>query len=106
MYRSWWFQLLIIFLTINVVVCSLERLPKTWKVVSVKVPPFNVDRFRSDNGKVDFQSQRSVQTFVKHLNRSFVKNSVTAGSRKPTKVVLLFGEKGAMDKAWEHILFI
>jgi cytochrome c biogenesis protein len=31
MYHSWWFQLLLILLAINLIVCSLRRLPKTLK---------------------------------------------------------------------------
>jgi cytochrome c biogenesis protein len=31
MYHSWWFQLLLILLAINLIICSLRRLPKTLK---------------------------------------------------------------------------
>ena len=31
MYHSWWFQLLLILLVINIIICSLRRLPKTLK---------------------------------------------------------------------------
>lgn len=46
MYRSWWFQLMLIFLTLNIVVCSIDRLPSLWKIVFVKIPPFRIARFR------------------------------------------------------------
>jgi len=34
MYYSWWFQLLIGLLTINIVVCTVKRWPAIWKIVS------------------------------------------------------------------------
>jgi cytochrome c biogenesis protein len=106
MYRSWWFQLLIICLTINVVVCSLERLPKTWRIVSVKVPPFNVDRFRSDNGKVDFQSQRSVQT-LREIFEPFISKKFSYSRVEETdKGVLLFGEKGRWTRLGAYIVHL
>ena len=46
LYHSWWFQFLILLLAINVLVCSLDRLPGVWKIAFVKVPPFNIDRFK------------------------------------------------------------
>jgi cytochrome c biogenesis protein len=33
MYHSWWFQLLLILLSLNLIICSLRRLPKTLKSV-------------------------------------------------------------------------
>jgi len=46
MYHSWWFQLLLVLLTLNIIVCSLDRLPAAWKIV-VKPPVFKPSRFLS-----------------------------------------------------------
>jgi cytochrome c biogenesis protein len=40
MYHSWWFQWLLLILTINLIVCSLKRFSSTWKVVTA--PPRTV----------------------------------------------------------------
>jgi cytochrome c biogenesis protein len=34
MYHSWWFILLLYLLTVNLVACSVKRLPRVWKMVS------------------------------------------------------------------------
>ncbi|RLC14745.1 MAG: cytochrome c biogenesis protein ResB, partial [Deltaproteobacteria bacterium] len=36
MYNAWWFLSLIIILCINIVVCSIERLSTTWKIIFPK----------------------------------------------------------------------
>ncbi len=54
MYQSWWFQMLIILLLINIIVCSIDRLSKTWKITFVKNPKFNVSRFRTLSNKEEF----------------------------------------------------
>jgi cytochrome c biogenesis protein len=46
MYHSWWFQLLLVLLTLNIIVCSLDRMPAAWKIV-VKPPVFKPSRFLS-----------------------------------------------------------
>ena len=33
MYHAWWYLLLLLLLCINIVVCSIERLSKTWKII-------------------------------------------------------------------------
>jgi cytochrome c biogenesis protein len=35
MYHSWWFILLLYLLTINLIACSIKRLPRVWKMVTV-----------------------------------------------------------------------
>jgi len=41
MYHSWWFMLLLYLLTVNLVACSIKRLPRVWKIVSE--PQFVMD---------------------------------------------------------------
>lgn len=61
MYHSWWFQMLIILLLINIIVCSIDRLSRTWKIIFVKNPQFNVSRFRSLSNKEEFVKDESPQ---------------------------------------------
>ena len=46
MYNAWWFLLLIVILCINIVVCSIERLSITWKIIFPKKIKFSLQRFR------------------------------------------------------------
>ena len=59
MYHSWWFQLLAILLTANIVVCSIERLSATWKIIFARNPSFNVSRFRKQPGGHTFTDSRT-----------------------------------------------
>ena len=75
MYHSWWFQFLLLLLTINVVVCSLDRLSATWKIVFVKIPSFNVSRFRGLSYREEFVENRSLEKLEKiyepYVSRGF-----------------------------------
>lgn len=46
MYHSWWFRLLLTILFLNIVICSIERLSSTWRVVWQKRPKFNRAQFK------------------------------------------------------------
>ena len=71
MYHSYWFQLLIVLLTLNIVVCSIDRLSTTWKIVSIKKPPFILSRFKSNAENEYFVDNRSAEQ-LKDVYESFV----------------------------------
>lgn len=41
MYHSWWFILLLYLFAANLIVCSLERLPRIWKIVREPIAPLS-----------------------------------------------------------------
>ena len=54
MYHSWWFRFLLVMLTANIVVCSMERLSATWKIVFIKTPIFRISQFKKLSNKEEF----------------------------------------------------
>lgn len=71
MYHSYWFQLLIVLLTLNIVVCSIDRLSTTWKIVSIKKPPFILSRFKNNADNEYFDDSRSAEQ-LKDIYEPFV----------------------------------
>lgn len=47
MYHSWWFVLLLYLLTVNLVACTLRRLPHDWKLMTEQVPTLDEAREKS-----------------------------------------------------------
>ena len=94
MYHSWWFQLLIILLTINIVVCSIDRMSANRRVLFVKKPSFKLSRFRNLKHNEKFTDERSPEqlkeTYQAFLNRHFRYNLVEATEHG----FAIFGEKG------------
>jgi len=58
MYHSWWFQLLMVLLTLNIIICSVDRLSATWKIVFAPNPRFKPARFRNTKHKEGFDDRR------------------------------------------------
>jgi cytochrome c biogenesis protein len=54
MYHSWWFRALILLLVVNIVVCSIDRLQATWKIIFVRNPRFNIARYRRLKNKAEY----------------------------------------------------
>ncbi len=54
MYHSWWFILLLYLLTVNLVACSIKRLPHIWKIIKNPVTIFDSSLEKSLPGVVSF----------------------------------------------------
>ncbi len=44
MYHSWWFVTLLVLFAMNLIICSLERLPRIWNLIKEPVKPLNPER--------------------------------------------------------------
>jgi cytochrome c biogenesis protein len=75
MYRSWWFQGLIIMLVINIIVCSIDRLQTTGRIIFTRHPKFNIGSYRNRKSRHDFKSNGDIDTikdnYYKYISKHF-----------------------------------
>ncbi len=55
MYHAWWFQLLLLMLVANIVVCSIDRLSSTAHIIFTRRPKYRIERFRKSTHQVRFE---------------------------------------------------
>ena len=60
MYHSWWFRALILLLVVNIIICSIDRLKATWKIIFNRQPRFNIARYRQLKNKDEFNLNEAV----------------------------------------------
>jgi len=94
MYHSWWFQFLLLMLTINVVVCSINRLSAVWKIVFVKTPSFDVSKFRNLAEKQELVINRATEDLKKIDDLLIPKGFGYRRVEKTDKGFCIFAEKG------------
>lgn len=104
MYHAWWFLALIGILCINIVVCSIERLSTTWKIIFPKKLMFNPERFRK---------QKNLETFMIRENAELISNdyekflSKTIGKviKETTETgAVLYAEKGRWTRIGVYVV--
>ena len=93
MYHSWWFQFLLLLLTINIVVCSIDRLSVTWKIVFIKNPKFNLSRFRKLSQKEVFDNKQKPKELVKVYESFISKHFGYTRAEETDKGLCVFAEK-------------
>jgi cytochrome c biogenesis protein len=95
MYHSWWFQILIVLLAANIIVCSADRISAQRKILFVRKPRFQAARFQNLPDRVEFEDERPPETlrglYLAHFSRKARAVQTEAGS---TEEFRLFGETG------------
>jgi cytochrome c biogenesis protein len=104
MYHSWWFQLLILILTANIVVCSLERLSSLWKILFVKIPTFDRSSFQKLKRKAGFVTARKVEDLKTEYAAYIGKRFAYLRTEETDKGFCLFAEKGRKTRMGVYIV--
>ena len=94
MYHSWWFQSLLLLLTANIVVCSIDRLSATRKILFVKKPSFRAAKFRDLKNRETFDDDRSSDQLTKLYLPYFKRGFRHSHLENTDKGFYIFGEKG------------
>ncbi len=106
MYGSWWFQLLIVLLTINIVICSIDRLSSTWKIIFVKVPSFKLSRFKSISFRKEFSDNRSPSELQSIYERAVSKGFGYVRVEQADRGYCIFAEKWRWTRFGVYIVHL
>jgi cytochrome c biogenesis protein len=94
MYHSWWFQLLLISLVINIIVCSIDRMSANRRILFVKKPSFKLPRFRNIKHREKFENNRAPE-HLKGLYQKLITRHFRYSHTETTENgVAIYGEKG------------
>ncbi|MEE8540441.1 MAG: cytochrome c biogenesis protein ResB, partial [Desulfobacterales bacterium] len=98
MYHSWWFQLLLLLLTANLTICSIERLRATWKIIFVKNPTFHISRFRKLPHKAEFEENRSPEKLIRLYDQFIAKRFRYSRRETTERGFCIYAEKGRLTR--------
>lgn len=94
MYHSWWFQLLIVLLTTNIIVCSIDRMSSNRRILFVRNPSFKLPRFRNLKHRQEFTNERTPQQ-LKDVYQTFISRRFRRSQVEATENgFAIYGEKG------------
>ncbi|MGK2943735.1 MAG: cytochrome c biogenesis protein ResB [Desulfuromonadales bacterium] len=107
MYSSWWFVALLCLFAINLVICSIERLPGVWRTVvldNLAVDPVKLE-------KMSFTHQTGTSLSVDATVERIHRHMVQTGWNKPRRLdrgdsLLLFSQKGAWTRLGVYVVHL
>ncbi len=103
MFRSWWFMALLFIFTGNLIICSIERLPKIWKVVKEPIKPVTPERLNALSIKREIILKERVDKASEHAGAVLKKYGFTAAVINEDKAVQLYAEKGRYSRLGVYV---
>ncbi|MCK5162737.1 MAG: cytochrome c biogenesis protein ResB, partial [Desulfobacula sp.] len=104
MYQAWWFLLLLVILCINIVVCSIERLSVTWKIIFPKKIKFNPERFRKLKNLETFTIDKDLKS-ISGDYESFLSKRVGNVIKQETESgTVMYAEKGRWTRIGVYVV--
>ncbi len=106
MYHSWWFQSLTIILAVNIIVCSVDRLPGIWKIVFGVRSRFKSGKFKNKPGTTEFLSTESAPA-MKTAAETLISKSYGHIQVSPSdKGFIVYGEKWRWSRLGVYIVHL
>ena len=105
MYRSWWFGLLLGLFAVNIIVCSIERLPGVWRLVVLD--NLNIDRGRLAKMACTHRRDTSLKVpdAVERLRQCMLQAGWPASQHRDLEGgTLLFSQKGAWTRLGVYLV--
>ena len=105
MYRSHWFQALILMLAVNILVCSVVRLKTVWKIVFSKTPSFSEKSFKQPAGE-PFTVKATPEALQTSYRAFLEKRFSTVVQQPADNGFLLFAEKGRTTRLGVYVVHL
>ena len=106
MYHSWWFQLLLILLSINIMVCSLERLPGIWRFTFKKDRRVKRSRFQRRKNLATFTVNSSPGTLKEIYTKALHKQFASGQTEDIPDGFYLYGEKWRWTRLGVYVVHL
>lgn len=105
MYYSWWFLLLLFILSINLLVCSIERFPRVWAIIHTDNLKVTTERIAKMANSREWQV--SVADMEAFNPVAFFKTAgMTSSSKAIDNGTLYFGQKGKYSRTGVYLVHL
>ncbi len=105
MYRSWWFQFLLLLLVINIIVCSFDRFPAAWKIISGS-PVFQLSRFQKSSCQRKISIPSSFDNLQTHIEKTLSGKTKKIQIEHEGERYWMWGEKGRWTRIGVYIVHL
>jgi cytochrome c biogenesis protein len=98
MYNSWWFISLLMLFSMNLIVCTMDRLPNIWRLVTMDNLGTDIERVEKMPERAVFDADKSLPEAVATLRNMLIEAGWQVAERAGEGKTLLFSQKGAWTR--------
>jgi cytochrome c biogenesis protein len=105
MYYSWWFLSLLFILSLNLLICSIERFPRVWKIIHTDNLEVSPERIRKMGNNKEWQiPENGIQKIEPTV--LFKTIGITPQSKTLENGILYFGQKGKYSRTGVYLVHL
>lgn len=98
MYNSWWFVSLLVLFSINLIVCTIDRFPNIWRLVTMDKLAMDIDRILKMPKRQEFYADISLAEATAAVEKSVAGSSWNFEKADKDGGVLLAAQKGPWSR--------
>jgi cytochrome c biogenesis protein len=103
MYGSWWFMTLLFVFAANLIICSLDRLPKIWKVVKEPIKPLSPELLNSMPVKKEIMLKGRIDNARSAAETALKKIGFKANVHSEEGGMQIYAEKGGHSRLGVYV---
>ncbi len=98
MYHSWWFTGFLVLFSVNLIICSIDRLPRIWKLIHEPMGPLTEDRIAKFALGREITLKGKVNAVKDSVSRALGKAGFHAAEVKEEQGFSLFAQRGKYSR--------
>jgi cytochrome c biogenesis protein len=106
MYHSWWFVTLLVLFCVNLTVCSIEKIPRTWRLVRTPVRPLAKDVLEKLLVKKEASFKASPEIARDEFLNAFRASKYNVKEAVEENSVQLYSEKWAYSRLGVYVVHL
>ena len=106
MYHSWWFQGLLLLLTLNIVICSIDRLSSSWKLIFKPNPSIRPERFTKRSDARNFTDKRTADELAAAYEPLIARRYGACTVTRSADHTVIYAEKGRLTRLGVYIVHL
>ncbi|MCB2183063.1 MAG: cytochrome c biogenesis protein ResB [Desulfobulbaceae bacterium] len=104
MYNSWWFVTLLILLALNLIVCTIERLPSVWRLVVLDNLQTDIGRLGKMRSRKEITTSKSPEEAASQVKAGLSEAGWKASEASRDDGTLLFAQKGPWTRLGVYVV--
>ncbi len=106
MYGSWWFTTFLAVFSVNLIVCSIDRFPKTWRVIKKPQKPLSDSAIKSMPIRKDLTFRTGLDTAKEQFLKSLKASRYRVNESSEENTVRLYTQKGRYARLAVYVVHL
>lgn len=103
-YHSWWFVVLLLLLTSNLTICTIDRFPNTWKAIKSPMGPLDDSSLINMPIKAEIRVKGNIEKTKELVSKSLKGHGYNLSEKRVDKTLHLYSQKGKYSRLGVYVV--